>query len=113
VLDLTATLPLAVLFFQYLIYWLRSSNTITLRVINTNHPEFIEYCLTFDIFSDDLTKIFEPLYSSKIYGVDLGLPIVKQIMEQHGGSIEIKSKKGHGTCVNLKLPIHQNLKKNK
>ena len=60
------------------------------------------------ITDDDLNKIFEPLYSTKIYGVGLGLSIVKQIIEQHGGSIEIKSIKGQGTSVNLILPIHQN-----
>ena len=33
----------------------------------------------------DIDKIFEPLYSTKTYGIGLGLPIVKQIMEQHSG----------------------------
>jgi signal transduction histidine kinase len=53
----------------------------------------------------ELDKIYEPLYSTKSFGVGLGLPIVKGIMEQHLGGIEIDSKVGVGTKVTLWLPI--------
>ena len=53
----------------------------------------------------DLDKIYEPLYSTKSFGVGLGLPIVKGIMEQHLGGIEIDSKVGIGTKVTLWVPI--------
>jgi signal transduction histidine kinase len=52
-----------------------------------------------------LEKIFEPLYSTKSFGVGLGLPTVRQIMEQHGGGIEIASEAGRGTDVSLWLPL--------
>ena len=52
----------------------------------------------------DLDKIYEPLYSTKSFGVGLGLPIVKGIMEQHLGGIEIDSQVGIGTKVTLWLP---------
>jgi signal transduction histidine kinase len=52
----------------------------------------------------DLDKIYEPLYSTKSFGVGLGLPIVKGIMEQHLGGIEIDSQIGIGTKVTLWLP---------
>ncbi len=51
-----------------------------------------------------LEKIFEPLYSTKSFGVGLGLPTVRQIMRQHGGDIEMQSTPGEGTTVLLWLP---------
>jgi len=52
----------------------------------------------------NLEKIYEPLYSTKSFGVGLGLPIVKGIMEQHLGGIEIDSQVSIGTKVALWLP---------
>ena len=53
---------------------------------------------------DILEKIFEPLYSTKSFGVGLGLPTVRQIMRQHGGDIEMQSVPDQGTTVVLWLP---------
>ncbi|MCH8198186.1 MAG: hypothetical protein IH904_08890 [Proteobacteria bacterium] len=50
-------------------------------------------------------KAFEPLFSTKAFGVGLGLPLVKQIMEQHGGGVEITSQEERGTEVVLWLPL--------
>lgn len=57
------------------------------------------------IAPEQLQEIFEPLYSTRSFGVGLGLPIVQQIMEQHGGEIEITSTSGAGTSAILRLPL--------
>jgi PAS domain S-box-containing protein len=55
--------------------------------------------------ADEMDKVFEPLFSTKSFGVGLGLPIVRNIMEQHGGGIEIQSGPGQGATVVLWLPL--------
>ena len=53
-------------------------------------------------------RLFEPLFSTKGFGVGLGLPIVKQIMEAHQGGIEIESDGHTGCTVRLWLPLDVN-----
>ena len=57
--------------------------------------------------SDARERIFEPLYSTKTFGVGLGLSIVRQIIQQHGGSVEIDSQLGFGTTITLRLPLEK------
>jgi signal transduction histidine kinase len=52
-----------------------------------------------------LPKIFEPLFSTKGIGIGLGLPTVKQIIDQHHGEIEVTSRPGEGTTVAFWLPL--------
>jgi len=52
----------------------------------------------------DLGKIFNPFFSTKDEGSGLGLPIVRNIIEGHRGSIWIESDEGSGTMVFIKLP---------
>ncbi len=59
------------------------------------------------IAPDVLPRIFEPLFSTKGFGVGLGLPVVKQIMEQHGGGIEVETEEGRGTRFVLRLPTRR------
>ena len=63
------------------------------------------------IRSTDLPHIFERFYRAdtsrsklKADGYGLGLPIAKQIADQHNGLIEVKSNPGKGTTVNVTLP---------
>jgi len=56
---------------------------------------------------DVFKRIFEPLFSTKGFGVGLGLPTVKQIMEHHGGGIELISEPGRGTRALIWLPLAQ------
>lgn len=54
--------------------------------------------------ADVLPKVFEPLFSTKSFGTGLGLPTVKQIVEQHGGTVALSSEMGQGTRVTVRLP---------
>ena len=54
--------------------------------------------------SENLTKIFEPYFSTKETGTGLGLAIVQKIVEVHNGSINVDSEEGEGTKFTVKLP---------
>ena len=51
-----------------------------------------------------LEDIFTPFFSTKSGGSGIGLPLVKQIMRLHGGSVSIYSLKDQGTRVSLRFP---------
>lgn len=57
------------------------------------------------ISPENLEKIFEPMFSTRAFGVGLGVPIIKKVIEQHHGRVEIGSQLGEGTTVTLWLPI--------
>jgi signal transduction histidine kinase len=57
------------------------------------------------IAPETLARIFEPLFSTKSFGTGLGLPTVKQIVNQHGGTIAVDGEAGQGTCVTVRLPL--------
>ncbi len=51
-----------------------------------------------------LPQVFEPLFSTKSFGSGLGLAVVKESLERHGGSVELESREGEGTRVRLRIP---------
>jgi len=58
---------------------------------------------------DKLDKVFEPFYTTKgAQGNGLGLPVVKNIIEQHGGNLRVKSEPGEGTTFSICLPVAGN-----
>lgn len=58
------------------------------------------------IAEDQRERIFEVFYSSRGGGTGLGLPIARQIVERHGGAIELESRIGLGTTFRIHLPRH-------
>jgi signal transduction histidine kinase len=54
---------------------------------------------------ESLARIFEPYFSTKTTGTGLGLPIARRNIELSGGTIDVRSAKGQGTSVIVRLPI--------
>ncbi len=52
-------------------------------------------------------RIFEPLFSTRNFGVGLGLAVVSQIMDQHDGGVEVGEAFGGGARFVLWLPLEQ------
>lgn len=49
-------------------------------------------------------RLFDMFYSGRSHGVGLGLALVKQIVDQHRGTIDILDREGRGTCFRITLP---------
>ncbi len=54
--------------------------------------------------AENLSKIFEPYFSTKETGTGLGLAIVHKIVDIHNGTIDVESAEGEGTKFTVKLP---------
>jgi len=56
---------------------------------------------------DQLQRLGEPFFTTKKKGTGLGLLIVRRIIREHGGHIDIDSHVGRGTTVRLWLPLQE------
>jgi signal transduction histidine kinase len=52
-------------------------------------------------------RIFEPFFTTKAEGTGLGLPIVRQAVEAHGGTVTLESQPGRGATFRICLPVAQ------
>lgn len=50
-----------------------------------------------------VSRIFEPLFTTKAKGTGLGLAITQHIVDRHGGSISVETKVGEGTVFRIRL----------
>jgi signal transduction histidine kinase len=84
--------------------------------VGERHPEIVlekgSNCAVVEITDtgsgiekDQLSRIFDPFYTTKINGTGLGLPMVKRTVNAHGGVVTIESKIGKGTTVRIYFPI--------
>lgn len=56
---------------------------------------------------EEIDKVFEPYYSTKKFGIGIGLAITKRFVEEHGGSIGIVSERGKGTTIKIRIPNYE------
>ena len=54
---------------------------------------------------DTVKHIFDPLFTTKLKGIGLGLCIVKEIIEAHNGKISVSSEENIGTTFTIELPL--------
>jgi len=59
------------------------------------------------ISSENMEKLFEPLFTTKINGVGLGLAVSKKFAEANGGRIQVQSQPGVGSTFTLILPLSE------
>jgi signal transduction histidine kinase len=59
------------------------------------------------ISEENISKIFEPYFTTKETGSGLGLTLIFKIVREHRGDISVKSKEGEGTSFKITLPIPQ------
>jgi two-component system, NtrC family, sensor histidine kinase PilS len=53
---------------------------------------------------EQVERLFEPFSSARAGGTGLGLSIAYQIVRDHGGTITVRSREGHGTTIIIELP---------
>ncbi|MEZ0257159.1 MAG: nitrogen regulation protein NR(II) [Chthoniobacter sp.] len=57
------------------------------------------------ITPENMSKIFEPYFTTKSSGSGLGLLIVRRIVREHGGEIDLASDEGRGLTLTIRLPF--------
>ncbi len=78
---------------------------IHIRSIQEAEKSIIEVSDTgIGVAEEHLEKIFEPLFTTKPSGTGLGLPLCRDIVEQHGGTIAVRSTPNVGTTFTVVLP---------
>ncbi len=78
--------------------------------ISTDHDDHIVSVTFADtgggISQENMSKMFEPYFTTKAGGSGLGLLIVRRIVRAHGGEIELMSNEGQGLTLTIRLPLH-------
>ncbi len=55
--------------------------------------------------AENLSRVFEPYFTTKPTGSGLGLLIVRRIVREHGGELSIESSQGRGLTLTIRLPF--------
>jgi signal transduction histidine kinase len=82
------------------------------KELNDSEPEHIQDEAIIEvsdngcgIAAEDLTRIFNPFFTTTDGGTGLGLPAVRRIVRVHGGRIDVSSTIGEGSTFTIRLPV--------
>ncbi|MCX7170508.1 MAG: ATP-binding protein, partial [Proteobacteria bacterium] len=82
---------------------------VTLRAMASERGDVVELCFSDTgqgIPKEDLSKIFEPFYTTKGQdGNGLGLAVIWGIIDNHNGTINVESEVGKGSTFIIHLPL--------
>ncbi len=85
-----------------------SGGGVTIRAAGDTHRFMVAVCDDGEGMPTEVRqRAFDPFFTTREAGTGLGLPIVRRILERHGGSVEIASEPGKGTTVTLVFPAHR------
>ncbi len=73
----------------------REQENLTLKISNDSAP----------LSTEVLQHAFDPFYSTKPRGTGLGLGLVKRVVQEHGGSVELKNQQDGGVIIILTFPL--------
>jgi signal transduction histidine kinase len=88
----------------------RADKILTVTVTPPKHPEFVEISIEdtgCGIREELLNNIFEPYFTEKSHGNGLGLVVVRNAVEKHGGKVLVESRVGLGSKFTVCLPAMQ------
>jgi signal transduction histidine kinase len=87
-------------------YPLEDQRTLTVRTRSSGERVVIEFSdAGVGIAPEAMPHIFTPFFTTKPRGTGLGLAVVKKIVDDHQGSIDVRSERGVGTTFAIELPI--------
>ena len=86
---------------------MNNKGVLTVRVEKKNNKQLkISFADTgAGITTENINKVFQPLFTTKVQGSGFGLSICKMIIEKHKGTINVTSEEGTGTVVVADMPL--------
>ena len=86
---------------------MEEGGTLTIKTM-VSKPEWISIKVSdtgSGITEENLQQLYEPLFTTKPKGIGIGLPLVKLLVEAHGGTIEVQTGVGEGTTFTMNIPL--------
>lgn len=89
---------------------MHNGGTITVKLESLNNGVLISVIDEGPGMSEvELDRLFTPFYTTKETGTGLGLALVKKVIEEHNGAIDVESTVGVGTTFKISLPLYEEL----